>query len=162
MTEIVERLERQAVNVENDGHVSAARAMREAATALTEARAEIERLKSGINGIVNCQGPMTRAQVREACAEILDNKTVGLDNQSPFAEAMLGRKARALAAESELSTLRARVREVVGPFAKAGELFGHRLSEEYDQCIYRPAAGDEYSLCGDHLRAARQLMEEVK
>lgn len=67
-----------------------------------------------------------------------------------------------VAAESELSTLRARVREVVRPFAKAGELFSPRLPDEYDQCIYSPAAGDEYSLCGDHLRAARQLMEEVK
>ena len=56
MTEIVERLERQAVNVENDGHVSAARAMREAATALTEARAEIEGLREaakGQNAVVN-------------------------------------------------------------------------------------------------------------
>jgi len=69
---------------------------------------------------------------------------------------------RLAAAESELSTLRARVREVVGPFAKAGELFGPRLSDEYDQCIYSPASGDEYSLCGDHLRAARQLMEDLK
>ena len=84
--------------------------------------------------------------------------------QAASVEAGLRREffTRAEKAESELSTLRARVREVVGPFAKAGELFGHRLSEEYDQCIYRPAAGDEYSLCGDHLRAARQLMEEVK
>ena len=132
MTEIVERLERQAVNVENDGHVSAARAMRDAATALTEARAEIERL---------------RANVTRLTANPADHRYW---------------EGRWRDADRELSTLRARVREVVGPFAKAGELFAPRLPDEYDQCIYSPAAGDEYSLCGDHLRAARQLMEEVK
>lgn len=100
-----------------------------AAQALTEARAEIERLRGEIS---------TQEYARTDW------------------------KARALAAESELSTLRARVREVVRPFAKAGELFSPRLPDEYDQCIYSPAAGDEYSLCGDHLRAARQLMEDLK
>jgi hypothetical protein len=129
----------------------------EAAQALTEARAEIERLKSGINGIVNCQGPMTRAQVREACAEILDNKTVGLDNQSPFAEAMLGCKARALAAESELSTLRARVREVVGPFARAHVAIGSERGP------FRFETGTGYRLIErEDFRAARQLMEDLK
>ncbi|MGB3485338.1 MAG: hypothetical protein WBB07_24375 [Mycobacterium sp.] len=75
----------------------------EAATALTEARAENARLRAGINGVVNFQSGMTRSQVRESCAEILGNKTVGLNNQSPFAEAMLGYKARADAAESALA-----------------------------------------------------------
>jgi hypothetical protein len=126
------------------------------AQALTEARAEIERLRAGINGIVNCQGPMTRAQVREACAEILGNKTVGLDNQSPFAEAMFGYKTRALAAESELSTLRARVREVVG-------LGLDVISEERGWGTYPRMEGSEiYTDADVFSRAARQLMEEVK
>lgn len=96
-----------------------------AAIALTEARAEIARLKSGINGIVNCQGPMTRAQVREVCAEILDNKTVGLNNQSPFAEAMFGNKARAEKAESALAELT----PVKDMLALCGELGGMGTDE---------------------------------
>lgn len=76
-------------------------------TARIEAlEAENARLRAGINGVVNFQSGMTRSQVRESCAEILDNKTVGLNNQSPFTEAMLGYKARAAAAESEVARLR--------------------------------------------------------
>lgn len=106
------------------------------ATALTEARAKIEALQG----------------------ELADAKDDFLRRHNDA----VNRFERIGQLESELSTLRARVREVVGPFAKAGELFGPRLSDEYDQCIYSPAAGDEYSLCGDHLRAARQLNEDLK
>jgi chromosome segregation ATPase len=56
MTEIVERLERQATNVENDGHVSAARAMHEAADLIEQQAAslaakdkEIERLANRLS-----------------------------------------------------------------------------------------------------------------
>lgn len=130
MTEIVERLERQAVNVENDGHVSAARAMREAATALEEARAEIERL---------------REQVFE-----LEH---GVEDQ--MEEAAYHAKQRA-AAESELSTLRARVREVVGPFAEQASKYDPDEGDSHEHAWYR------LDLTIGHLRAARQLMEEVK
>ncbi|MGB3042519.1 MAG: hypothetical protein WBB98_04975 [Xanthobacteraceae bacterium] len=59
---------------------------------------------------------------------------------------------RALAAESELSTLRARVREVVGPFARDFDL--NNCSDRDDD--------DAMEVSIRHLRAARQLMEEVK
>lgn len=47
------------------------------------------------------------------------------------------------------------------PFAKAGELFPGE-DVDFDQCIYRPAAGDEYALYGNHLRAARRALEGGK
>lgn len=126
MTEIVERLERQAINVENDGHVSAARAMRDAATALTEARAEIERLTEQ--------------------ALVKDHAII---EAAKLAKRLM---TRALAAESELSTLRARVREVVGPFAKDFDL---------NDCADRDDI-DAMEVSIGHLRAARQLNEDLK
>lgn len=124
MTEIVERLERQAVNVENDGHVSAARAMREAATALTEARAEIEWLRG----------------------DLVNERRV-VTTQS---------KAR-VAAESELSTLRARVREVVWPFARADRAIG----SEPGPFRFETGTGHRLIERGD-LAAASRFMEELK
>ncbi len=38
--------------------------------------AEIERLRAGLESIVNCRNPLTRAAVREACAEILAASTI--------------------------------------------------------------------------------------
>lgn len=59
----------------------------------------------------------------------------------------------ALRAENE------RLREALRPFAKAGELFPEAPgSVEFDLCIYRPAAGSEWSLCGDDLRRARAAL----
>jgi len=130
MTEIVERLERQAVNVENDGHVSAARAMRDAANALTEARAEIERLRAAM-----VESHKAQSNTFEACRDL---------------------ELRAIAAESELSTLRARVREVVG-------LGLDVISEERGWGTYPRMEGSEiYTDADVFSRAARQLMEEVK
>ena len=53
------------------------------------------------------------------------------------------------------------VRRVLKPFAKAGELF---LDEnpEFDSCVYRPAAGDEYSISGSDLARARALLARLK
>lgn len=64
---------------------------------------------------------------------------------------------RAEAAEARL----AEAMRVIEPFAKAGELFPNVSPGEieYDQCVYLPAAGDEYALKGSHLRAARALKE---
>lgn len=123
MTEIVERLERQAVNVENDGHVSAARAMREAATTLTEARAEIEALKGMLFDMEQLKNTY-----RNDC----------------------------LLAESELSTLRARVREVVGPIADQADKYDPDEGDSHEH------AWGRLDLTIGDLRAARQLMEEVK
>lgn len=46
--------------------------------------------------------------------------------------------------------------DAMRPFARSGKLFPEPPETvEFDKCIYKPAAGPEYSLCGDHLRAAR-------
>ena len=44
------------------------------------------------------------------------------------------------------------------PFAMAGELFNGPAPAEFDQRIYSPAAGDEWSICGDDLRRARDAL----
>jgi hypothetical protein len=50
----------------------------------------------------------------------------------------------------------AQMRRALQPFARAGTLFtGEPGMLDYDQCIYRPAAGDLYALSGDDLRRAR-------
>lgn len=55
-----------------------------------------------------------------------------------------------------------RLREALKPFAKAGKLFpGSPGSVEFDLCIYRPAAGSEWSLCGDDLRRARSALSST-
>lgn len=74
---------------------------------------------------------------------------------------------RTLAAESELSTLRARVREVVGPFAalEATGWTGSYLSEPghdgSDVSVLHHAASN-ITVTRGHFRAARQLMEDLK
>lgn len=75
-----------------------------------------------------------------------------------------------VAAAETLATLTARIEALEGekarlleallPFAKAGELFPPRGPESYDECIYRPAAGEEYYLSGDDLRRAAALLSE--
>lgn len=103
----------------------------ESAQALTEARAEIERLTE-------------QALVKD---------------HAIIEAAKLAKKlmTRAVAAESELSTLRARVREVVGPFARADVAIGSERGP------FRFETGTGYRLIErEDLRAARQLMEEVK
>jgi hypothetical protein len=163
MTEIVERLERQAVNVENDGHVSAARAMREAATALTEARAEIERLQRALFFWMPCVDERLDPATRELAADDA-GLLAGYSDTSDkpcWGDGMID---RAIAAESELSTLRARVREVVGPFAEVAgsEAFQSQTREWRDLVIAKPSGTRLAFIQTDSFRAARQLMEEVK
>jgi len=70
--------------------------------------------------------------------------------------------ARVAALEAENAALKARNAELVEglrPFAKAGELFRPRPPDSFDECIYRPAAGSDYELGGDHLRRARALLQ---
>lgn len=76
-------------------------------------------------------------------------------------------RARAIAAESELSTLRARFREVVGPFAEleATGWTGSYLSQpghDGDDVSVLYHAESNITVTRGHFRAARQLMEEVK
>ena len=67
-------------------------------------------------------------------------------------------QARAAAAESELSTLRARVREVVGPFAEAAA----DICEQSNDDAHIWEAPCAMNITRGHLRAARQLMEDLK
>lgn len=97
----------------------------EAATALEEARAEIERL---------------RANVTRLTANPADHRYW---------------EGRWRDADRELSTLRARVREVVGPFASTDLL-------ECKDCVDNDGKHYQSQWLADALRAARQLMEEVK
>jgi hypothetical protein len=48
--------------------------------------AEIARLRAGLSALVNCRSPLTRAQMREAAAEVLAGKTTPMQDQSPFVE----------------------------------------------------------------------------
>ena len=63
-------------------------------------------------------------------------------------------KARSERAEAEAE----KMRKALKPFAKAGELFPDP-PQEFAQCIYRPAAGDEYAISGEDLRRARAALE---
>ena len=49
------------------------------------------------------------------------------------------------------------------PFAKSGELFPEDVGTcEFDTCVYAPAAGKEYNLCGDDLRRARAALDRYR
>jgi hypothetical protein len=51
-------------------------------------------------------------------------------------------------------------RRALEPFAKAASLFDTGDYVNHDACIYRPAAGDEYSLNSGHLLAARAALNQ--
>jgi len=112
-----------------------ARLCRESSTALTEARAEIERLRA--------KPPLLDAQSLPGVDALV--KTLEAQLDEALRSCLAEREGR-LKAESELSTLRARVREVVGPFVAT------TISQ----------TGDIIGLMREDFRAARQLMEEVK
>ena len=86
--------------------------------------------------------------------------------QAASVEAGLRREffTRAEKAESELSTLRARVREVVGPFAKiaGSEAFQFQTREWRDLVIAKPTGARLAFVQADSFRAARQLNEDLK
>jgi len=46
------------------------------------------------------------------------------------------------------------------PFAKAGAIAGER-DPRWDFYAYRPAAGDEYAIMGDHLRTANATLGDA-
>ena len=59
------------------------------------------------------------------------------------------------AAQERIEALEAAIR----PFAKSGELFPEEPGTvEFDICVYRPAKGREWGLCGDDLRRARAAL----
>lgn len=86
---------------------------------LDEAVEEIERLRTGINALVNCQSLLSRSVVREALAELLNGKSSPLPDQSPFIAAMAEWKARALASESKLREIEAETREKCAKIAES-------------------------------------------
>jgi hypothetical protein len=51
-------------------------------------------------------------------------------------------------------------RRALEPFAKAAALFDTGDYVNHDACIYRPAAGDEYSLSSGHLLAAQAALNQ--
>lgn len=51
-----------------------------------------------------------------------------------------------------------KARVALAPFAKAGELFGPRDTNGYNELIYNPAAGDAYCITGDDLRVAKHAL----
>ena len=108
-----------------------------AATALTEARAEIERLR------------------RDKSAGFAFWRSIA----KRFCNARKAALDRAIAAESELSTLRARVREVVGPFSRLCEMHVDDDTKDSSGIIF-PAS--RAVVQAGHLRAARQLNEDLK
>ena len=56
----------------------------EAADAIEMLMRERDALRAGLNGLVNCQSRLTRAQMREAAAGLLNGDTWSTDDQSPF------------------------------------------------------------------------------
>jgi hypothetical protein len=63
---------------------------------------------------------------------------------------------RLATAEAESAALR----KALEPFAKAGELFPPLHPDSFDQSVYMPAAGREYSISGNDLRRARAVLKE--
>lgn len=85
-------------------------------------------------------------------------------NHAAAGEAALRAEVEALRADRDrLAADLAVAREALEPFAKAGKLFPEPPGTvDYDQCIYAPAAGREYDLCGEHLRRARAAINRIK
>jgi hypothetical protein len=61
---------------------------------------------------------------------------------------------RCFAAEARLKE----AEKVIEPFARAGALFEILAPGDFEQCIYAPAAGRQYSINSAHLRAARAFI----
>lgn len=149
-----------------------------AADALTEARAEIERLRAEVyvpgqwrcakckftlqqmnlnanTGTVtardnagdkcpNCNSPLWRATWKQDAHEMLDRATEQME--------------RVKVAESELSTLRARVREVVG----LRSALEHLLSFQFSEATRSGKFSDLCKAWIERKKAAKQLMEAVE
>lgn len=138
----------------------------EAATALTEARAEIERLQRALffwmPGVDERLDPATRELAADDAGLLAGYSDTS--DKPCWGDGMID---RALAAETELSTLRVRVREVVGPFAAieatgwTGSYLAEPAHDGSDVSILYHAASNTTVNRG-HFRAAKLLMEELK
>ena len=98
--------------------------------ALLTAASEADGLRAGLNGLVNCQSPLSRTAMRSAAADILRNAGIAptsLPDQSPFVS-------RAEKAEAEAASLRAevsRLREALKPFAEIADWYHASESEDF-------------------------------
>ncbi|MCB1470916.1 MAG: hypothetical protein KDK08_27995, partial [Rhizobiaceae bacterium] len=104
----------------------------------TAQEAEIARLTAEVERLDLCLSAANKSSD--------ENFTIALNSAFDLAKA----KARTAVLEKALK-----------PFAKAGELFPDP-QPEFDQYVYNPAAGEEYSLGGNHLRAARAALTPAK
>lgn len=128
----------------------------ELAQALTEARASAAHWRRAIEIIATIIGlPEPEANFASKVRDAFDELRSQLHDANGVAELAIKHRD---AAESELSALRARVREVVGPFAEAAADLDDADKDVTD--IWEAPCAMQINV--GHLRAARQLMEEVK
>jgi hypothetical protein len=146
---------------ERDSEVE--RLIREALAVSNDRLADLGRLLRAL-GLSNHARAMSPAEVFDECLREIE----GLRQRIPDAEADALRlhrekmdwRDRAHAAEARASKVVERVKaleEALRPFAKAGELFPPREPDGWDMVVYKPAAGPDYEIYGDHLRAAAIL-----
>lgn len=128
------------------------------AQALTEARASAAHWRRAIEIIATIIGlPEPEANFASKVRDAFDELRSQLHDANGVAELAIKHRN---AAESELSTLRARVREVVWPFGNLAQRYDDTVSDGWIPWI-EFITNHEWPSELD-CRAARQLMEEVK
>lgn len=107
--------------------------------------------------MVCCNQPIAnRYGEAECCGQPIAEPAQDLvANTSPDNAALI------IAAVNSLPAL-IEVAKALKPFAKAGELFDPRPADSYNEGVYMPAAGREYSISGDDLRAARAALAKLE
>lgn len=137
---------------------------KELSTALTEARAEIERQAGAIHSLdERCAQYERRAEQAERALAVLAPVRdmlilCGELDGMQSGETMADYLRRLIDEVAGVESLRARVREVVGPFAGAAADLDDADRDATD--IWEAPCAMQINV--GHLRAARQLMEEVK
>ena len=88
----------------------------------------------------------------QGAADSFRDQVIAIDSDGPTARLMREAATLIEAQAAEIEGLR----KALEPFAKAGQLFDTGDYAMYDASIYRPAAGDDFSLHSGHLLAARR------
>lgn len=117
-----------------------------------EARADAERSKSDFEKSAIAAGK-ERAEVYRLTQE----------RDAAISSLSIAEQATRTALESIPIAMTAAVNEaleVLRPFAKPGSLFQPRERDGYDMLVYAPAAGREFNICGDDLRAASAFVDK--
>lgn len=139
-------------------------------------RAEVERLEEELYEAKQAPWPAWAEQILRKLRKYGVDPGDEIDLAEEFDEwidsaienevAALNAEVRAADLWVEVTQLRAeveRLQDALTPFARAGALFpGAHGEAEFDQCIYKPAAGNEYSICGDDLRRARDALKGAR